>query len=173
MSAYYFLSVRRHLSSGLVSWHGETKTFPHVRFKTRGSICSFTNFFTQFSLGISHFHPTTRPVQSSGRQRMMSMHGLMVTVCSLCFVWLWLQKISMLPGRPIIWNHLMSATISRHLSHRVTRYRYIPSVRYHPLMIRKKITRESLTGEYQHCILNSIYLFGIWLIARMAWCIKQ
>lgn len=80
VSTYCFLSVC-HIFSFNISWHGETKLFPHITFKTHWNPPQFHNFDTRLPLATSCcFCPTTRSVLASGVQRMMGTYRPMKTV---------------------------------------------------------------------------------------------
>lgn len=91
--------------SFFISWYGaETKTLPHVRFKTRQSSSTFTNSVTWFSLatcGVCHIRSLARSLWARGAHR--GAHGASSN-CSSPFYPLCLiaaEKNYFLPGRPI------------------------------------------------------------------------
>lgn len=56
----------------IFSWHDETETLPHVRFKSRWSVCNFTRFVTRFSQS-----RRVRSSRSAEEQRIVGRHRLM------------------------------------------------------------------------------------------------
>lgn len=113
----YVVSVRQCLQnvscpsitySFLISSHRETKTLPHIRYKTCCGIHTFTNFDTQ-----GHFRNRTQSITGT---HWPAVTGVPTFLCS-ALQWLKKNCISC-PRSAIICNRHMSTTTSRYICHK-------------------------------------------------------